>query len=617
LKKGLLIKNLNFLKDKAPGLVRYLASNLEAITANVRVVEKSNGDFDLIVGGQVLQNIKKEAEKKASFNDFALINPPWGMETEDFRQYYETLKKKFLEIAKGLNREDFFEKTDFLVVFGTLPFFHIPKLVEELKSLRKVFIVEPRPEFLFLFLSLVDLQKILKPGLTISFISNEEEFEAKFGANFLTSVFASYFMSYSDVKIEKFKEIMKDCFNERLTVRPFENISSSFRHTARNLSLNPLVLNKKGKGREEVVCIVGTGPSLNKSYGFLKRFQDKMVIVCLGSALRPLVFNQIFPDFVTVLDPMPNIGKRIFKDIKKEDASKSCLISAFVVDNEFVKMFKPNDRLFFGFESPLGMFEGKFLPNEFNFPTVLNYTLEVLYHLGFRKFLLVGVDLGTKDPEVLHARGYAYGEGMLGRRNLIVQEGNFGGRVFSPVDFWISKKVFEKQLAKFKDAVVYNLSDGVKIQRTTPFHMEDGFPFEEKEINKEFLKKEIKSLFKRSSELGIKPSKLAKKQFKSFATEFPKALAKFNEYLRTKSFKELESGIKESLDSMEKNIAIGLILGDSPFEHFIRTVGRYLGLIDDEEKKKEFVKQESLEKIVRQCVDGVVKIQHAMKQLLG
>jgi len=538
------------------------------------------------------------------------------MGTEDFKQYYESLKKKFLEITEGLKREDFFRKTDFLVIFGTLPFFHIPKLISRLKKLKKVLLVEPKPEFLFLFLSFIDLQKFLKPGLVVSFVSNEQDFRTNFFAGFLPSLFSAYLVSYSDNQIETFKEVMEECFKATLIVRPFESISSSFEHTLKNLSMNPLVLREAGREREETVCIVGTGPSLNQSYDFLKKFKDQMVIVSLGSATRPLVLNEVVPDFVTALDPMPNMKRKVFKDIDK--FSDSCFVGAFVVDPELVKSFRFEDRLFFGFETPGGIFEGNFLTPKTDFPTVLNYSLEVFYHFGFRKFLLIGVDLGTKDPKVIHAKGYALGEKMLGNKNLMMEEGNFGGVVFCPIDFWVSKILFERQIRKFKGITVYNLSNGVKIKGTVPFHQENGFPFEYKVVNKKDVKEDIKRLFERALILGIRPSKEAKKEFNSFVKKFSKALVMFNRYLQSKDPDDLETGIRLSLEAISENIVIGSFLSGSPFGSLVSIVGRYLCLIGEKSlRRKEFTEDDALLKLVKHCVNGAVKVQYAMGRLFN
>jgi hypothetical protein len=51
------------------------------------------------------------------------------------------------------------------------------------------------------------------------------------------------------------------------------------------------------------VVLVSAGPSLDKNIGFIKSARNKILIITVATALKPLLINKIEPDFVVAIDP--------------------------------------------------------------------------------------------------------------------------------------------------------------------------------------------------------------------------------------------------------------------------------------------------------------------------
>ena len=51
------------------------------------------------------------------------------------------------------------------------------------------------------------------------------------------------------------------------------------------------------------VILVSAGPSLDKNIGFIKSARNQIIVITVATALKPLLKNNIAPDFVIAIDP--------------------------------------------------------------------------------------------------------------------------------------------------------------------------------------------------------------------------------------------------------------------------------------------------------------------------
>jgi len=91
-----------------------------------------------------------------------------------------------------------------------------------------------------------------------------------------------------------------------------------------DISCLPYVIRHRGVGelkglfKDKPAILVSTGPSLARNIHHLKEVQDKVVIIAVGQALRPLLAYDIKPDFICTVDfGEVNIGH--FKGLMDSD----------------------------------------------------------------------------------------------------------------------------------------------------------------------------------------------------------------------------------------------------------------------------------------------------------
>ena len=92
----------------------------------------------------------------------------------------------------------------------------------------------------------------------------------------------------------------------------------------------------KDRFRDTPFVLVGAGPSLDESIDFLKKVQDKAIIVTSNSPLRKLINSGIRPHLVVTADPMePTLAG--FLNVDTKGIPLACPYSAYP---EIVKMFE-------------------------------------------------------------------------------------------------------------------------------------------------------------------------------------------------------------------------------------------------------------------------------------
>ena len=53
---------------------------------------------------------------------------------------------------------------------------------------------------------------------------------------------------------------------------------------------------------ENLAVIVGAGPTLDNEWDNLHKFRDSITLICVDTAIKPLLTHGIMPDFIMTLD---------------------------------------------------------------------------------------------------------------------------------------------------------------------------------------------------------------------------------------------------------------------------------------------------------------------------
>lgn len=295
--------------------------------------------------------------------------------------------------------------------------------------------------------------------------------------------------------------------------------------------------------RKWPLFVVGNGPSLDQDIPFLRRNQDKAVIIACGTALDTLYHAGIKPDFYAATERTPEISETLDAIPDQDFKDQLILIAGDVIHPLTSSRFKhtaifgkPDEPFFWMCAGHPEMFP-RIRPVDVMNPFVGNLGVASIFGFGFTESYLFGLDCGRKIGDAMHSKfSTVYGAAGVSDRggNYNVSqdnalEGNFGGRVQSGALFRLSVQFMELVIREhrfFTNDIfrVFNCSDGARITGTVPAHSQD-LDFEHCGVLK---KKELTDFIE--SELTFVPS-FAKDDVQKLAN--PKIYSQIVEQIRT------------------------------------------------------------------------------------
>ena len=229
------------------------------------------------------------------------------------------------------------------------------------------------------------------------------------------------------------------------------------RTTRRSLaSTQPLRVNQP-------IVIIGSGPSLDESLEWLKRYQGQLQIVSAGSSLGTLLRNDIKPNAAVFLERSSVVHDRDLMELVEEgfDLSEIPLIASMTLDPRIPTLFKST----VWFHRPLSTALALYSDEAFakllqSGPQSANAALEAMLHLGHKRFLIIGCDFSASKrnyPRSLQAIGKSP------RQLDLPLPGRHGRTVFSSPELSNAAEYFANALRVY-GAEVYSPSAGVSLE---------------------------------------------------------------------------------------------------------------------------------------------------------
>jgi hypothetical protein len=495
-------KNIKFFYNNIPHFYKLITSiktrryqlinnNIFDTKTNSFIYPHSIDEDSFIFAYNPIQNTLWEKE-------FFYLTPP----KLDEKEFFVTAKivNKLIEKAKTLNyTKSFYFEKNFLpatVILGLLAGKHIELLAEKY-NFQSLFIYEPKPEFFAISLYFIDYEKLYKKlkGKLFIFIKNKIDYfaiEKFYFERVITSSFARFtLITYENEFIldakHKFEEIS---FLKNRGWGTFEDEIKGIKNHLKNIDKYPLL--NSSKKLNIPICIVANGKSLEKNIEFIKKNKDSMIIISVGTAIKPLIKAGIESDFHIEQERIDTLIEAL-KDILPK--YNGYFLGASVVKPEIFKMAK----------KPL-MYIREAFTLENNYFT-LKHSSPIVGNTGIafasefsNEIYLCGMDLGFRLGEKKHANGSFYDDKNDIEKNGIKVKGNFSNDIYSNSLLLSSKKNIEK-LIKEKNIKIYNLSDGAYIEGSIPLKDKD-LP----KIDKQKYIKEITKCFYKTKSKDKKPN---------------------------------------------------------------------------------------------------------------
>ena len=235
-----------------------------------------------------------------------------------------------------------------------------------------------------------------------------------------------------------------------------------------HMATSPDVGELAGQFDDTPFIVVGAGPSLDESIDFLKKVQDKAIIVTSNSPYRKLINSGVKPHLVITADPLsPTLAG--FQNVSLDEVPLACPFSAYP---EIVRRFSGRILSWVTF-SPIVDALKEYMGEKPGTPimeqgTVSGCVLDLSRVLGCKKVMFIGQDMCVRsdwnyytDDSSYSDSGSHYTSKMDGHR----LAGNTLDEVIVEGRLFVYLKTFEKFISANQSVEYRNLAaTGVKVK---------------------------------------------------------------------------------------------------------------------------------------------------------
>lgn len=298
------------------------------------------------------------------------------------------------------------------------------KMALQAPVLKRVILFESNIELLYIVLNLVDYANEIESKKLIIEIADDFDFtdaykhfneheSQLFARLFTLEVLSDYYLKTVDETIVKLNSVLVETLLQVIMGHGNCSIDSlmGIEHHFKNLP--DMIKNAKltkifGKGEGETVIIVSTGPSLTKQIPLLKKIKDHVTIISVDASFPILEKHGIKPDFVTVLERVPETAK--FFENNDINFQKDVHFVCVSIIHEAVKNGIRGGNLILemrphGYTKYFGLDEYGYLGNGMS---AANLAHELAVLLDFKNIIFIGQDLAFGEDDTSHAQDHTF-----------------------------------------------------------------------------------------------------------------------------------------------------------------------------------------------------------------
>jgi hypothetical protein len=290
---------------------------------------------------------------------------------------------------------------------------------------KKIYVIEPNLEIIYIALHIVDLSdEILNEQLEI-LISEELTYSKAldifthkdvqvFAKTFELHIYSDYYEKFYSKSIIETNKLLIRAIKQ--TVANFGNDTIDtligIEHHINNLPImltNPHFSQLKNKKNSDVAIIVSTGPSLAKQLPLLKKIQNYVTIISVDASLPILAKHNIKPDFATSLERV-QLTSEFFKNTPKKFQKDIIMLHASLQHKDVLKYsngIKILPMRPFRYTKYFGMHKYGYLGIGMS---AANMAYELAYFMGYKTIVLIGQDLAYSENGQSHSNGHVLGE---------------------------------------------------------------------------------------------------------------------------------------------------------------------------------------------------------------
>lgn len=214
------------------------------------------------------------------------------------------------------------------------------------------------------------------------------------------------------------------------------------------------------KKQHQFACLVAAGPSLDETIQWLKSIRRKVDIYAVGSALKPLLEENIIPDAVVISDAQDAV-------LNQFEGTNYTNNLFYISTANFKAVNAHRGPKFIMFQE--GYSEAEMKANELNYPlfetggSVSTVTYSLIEFLGYKNLILFGLDLGFAHNQT-HAK-YSPSDKLIETDISLSIMANDGTRISTLQNLKVYLDWFNRRLQD-SDLNIYNTAKkGAKIAK--------------------------------------------------------------------------------------------------------------------------------------------------------
>jgi len=373
-----------------------------------------------------------------------------------------------LSVAEELKERD---NIPFRYLFGISNGVVLQTFLKE-PLLESLVVIEPNPELYYIVFHFFDYSEailtrklVLEDMETASFTklnrhlnTSQAQFYAKL---FMLETASNYYSHYYADEMKKINDIMIEAF--KACVLGFGNDAidtlMGIEHHIQNLPRmieGPTTHSLMEVSKPKTAIVVSTGPSLTKQLPLLKKIKDYVTIISVDASFPILEKHGIKPDFVTVLERIPETAN-FFKNNAKEFQDGVNFVLVSIAHQDVINAIRGGTKLLQ--MRPHG-YNKFFELDAYGYLGVGMSAANLAHELGiamhYENIILIGQDLAFGDDGTSHASNHFFGvdeEKTEGHEEYVTRYGGDG--LIRTTQYWVMfKNYFERAIHDTKDRVL-------------------------------------------------------------------------------------------------------------------------------------------------------------------
>ncbi|MFW5794995.1 MAG: 6-hydroxymethylpterin diphosphokinase MptE-like protein [Bacillota bacterium] len=348
----------------------------------------------------------------------------------------------------------------------------------------KIIVIEPFLSIFYAALCFNDLSSFLKSKNIIMIIEDEENiFDLlRVYLNLSLEKEIDYLELSSEVSLftEKFKnmyKIIKKSVNYiKISMATDIKYTRMWRENIiRNLNYifkYPKVDNYFGAFESKPIICVSAGPSLDKNISKIKKAKNKALIMCVGTALKPLLNNEIRPDIVVSMDG----HKKNYEHFKGIQLDSNTYLFSEMANNYLINDNWDLKQSFFtikrNFSKWVENIKGEYTTIETG-GSVAHSMIDIAYKMGGDPIILVGQDLAFTNGKT-HADSTTFNKDVSEMNNLVKVRSVEGDMILTNKSFASMLTFLNNYINKRKSRTFIDATEGgAKIESTKVINLDD------------------------------------------------------------------------------------------------------------------------------------------------